>query len=369
MTTVKSTEKILIIDDSESNRYFLSHHLSAAGYSIMEASKGIEGLEKLKEIPDLIILDVNLPDSSGYEICKTIKQTSSYKHIPIIQISASFTEAMDHYRGIESGADAYLVSPIEPLVLISTVKAWLRVRTSDKLLKASIDLLEQEKELRENFVSHLTHDLQTPLTAAKLSAQILIKGLSDNPTLLNVANRIIKNINRTDLMIRDLLDSNRVNAGENLALRIEYFHLNKVLQEIMTELNTIHGDVFDFIAGNTIDGYWDRNAIRRITENLCNNAVKYGDKTSKIKVTLQEQKDEVVLEVLNFGNPIKEEELTTLFSPYKRIGTADANSKGWGLGLSLVRGLTVSHGGHVTVESSEENGTSFKVYLPRDCRH
>ncbi len=360
--------KILIIDDLESNRYFFSHHLKSVGYQVIEAETGREGIEKAQEDPDLIILDINLPDMNGMQVCSLLKGDSRLGRIPVIQTSASFINTHDHVKGIECGADSYLNTPIDPQIFLSTVKAWLRVRKSDKLLSRNLELLEQEKELRERFVSTLTHDLRTPLTAAKLGAQLLSKKSDIDSPNQTIANRIVANIDRTDSMIRDLLDANLIKAGEKLPLKILHCKLDQLLEDAVTEQGSVYGDVFTL---NTypIDGYWDCQAIRRIIENLCSNAVKYGSPHEKIRVNLSydEKSEQVLIDIHNLGNPIDIDIQEDMFNPFKRAESSK-DQKGWGLGLSLIKGLTEAHGGTVSVKSDKESGTTFSVLLPRDSR-
>lgn len=123
---VRKKKKILIIDDLESNRYFYSRILSEAGFETTEASSGLEGLLMLDPTPDLIILDIQLPDINGFEIAKQLKK-STFKSIPIIQISAQFTDHTSTLTGLISGANYYLPTPVEPDKLIECVKMCLKV--------------------------------------------------------------------------------------------------------------------------------------------------------------------------------------------------------------------------------------------------
>jgi signal transduction histidine kinase len=104
-------------------------------------------------------------------------------------------------------------------------------------------------------------------------------------------------------------------------------------------------------------------------ENLISNAIKYGAADSPVTVTLQDLSDKVRISVHNFGNPLSDDERTRIFDQFKRSKAAEASGKkGWGIGLTIVRGLTEAHGGSITVESSQETGTTFAVTLPRDAR-
>ncbi|HVK60969.1 MAG TPA: ATP-binding protein, partial [Bdellovibrionales bacterium] len=243
--------------------------------------------------------------------------------------------------------------------------------SSDKLKRsrAYVSNLEDERALRETFVSLLTHDLRAPLSAAKISAQLIQrqKGLSE--AIQSLAARISSNITRADHMITDLLDANRVRSGEKLPLDIEEFDLSELVKETLQELTVIHGERFVFQNEDRVVGQWDRKYLRRIIENLASNAVKYGTPDTPITISLMRTKDKAVLDVHNSGESIAPADQITLFQQFRRTRKAvSGRQKGWGIGLTLVRGVVEAHGGTLSVESTPETGTVFGVYLPLDAR-
>ena len=124
---------ILHIDDNEASRYVISRMLRQAGFNISEATTGEQGLQMAaKHKPDLIILDVQLPDLSGFEVCRQIKANPVTAIIPVLHLSASFVESSDKAQGLDSGADAYLVQPVEAIELIATIKSLLRIRQAEE---------------------------------------------------------------------------------------------------------------------------------------------------------------------------------------------------------------------------------------------
>lgn len=128
---------ILIVDDREENRYISSRILKNAGYVVSEAASGREALEKVLDDPAVVILDVRLPDIIGYEVCRRIKANPQTSNIPVLQISASFTSSESRVQALDSGADAYLTQPMEPAVLVATVRALLRLREAEALSRLS----------------------------------------------------------------------------------------------------------------------------------------------------------------------------------------------------------------------------------------
>src|SRR5690349_3438793 len=122
---------ILIVDDREQNRYISSRILRSAGYLVEEALDGRQALEKVLEQPALMILDVRLPDILGYEVCRRVKENPQTTNIPVLLVSAAFTSTESRVQALDAGADAYLVQPLEPTVLIATVRALLRLRDAE----------------------------------------------------------------------------------------------------------------------------------------------------------------------------------------------------------------------------------------------
>ncbi|HZH76659.1 MAG TPA: ATP-binding protein [Archangium sp.] len=237
-------------------------------------------------------------------------------------------------------------------------------------LARAVEHLQEERELRERFVATLTHDLRTPLTAAKMGTHLLMRRGDDPVVLTKTAGRIADNIDRADRMIRDLLDANRITAGETLPAELARCDLTAIARETLEELAQVHGDRFVLSAPDIIEGYWSCSALRRILENLCNNAIKYGARDRAVTVALTRRgPEEVLLSVHNWGPPIPLEDQPSLFEPYRRMKSAQTGKeKGWGLGLTLVRGLAQAHQGTVQVESTEASGTTFTVMLPSDSR-
>jgi signal transduction histidine kinase len=134
--------RILIADDREENRYILSRVLKGADFDCVQAKTGYGAIEASLAIPDVIVLDVNLPDISGYEVCRRIKQDPRTGSIPILQISACFVSSDDRVRALEAGADGYLLHPIDPMVMVATVRALLRLRRAEAQARQAADQWE-----------------------------------------------------------------------------------------------------------------------------------------------------------------------------------------------------------------------------------
>jgi two-component system, NtrC family, sensor kinase len=124
-------EFALIVDDRAANRYTVAHALTRAGFKVIEAATGKEALELAKQHPIVIILDVKLPDILGYEVCRRIKTNSQTKHIPVLLLSSAFLSNESKLYALESGSDAYLIQPADPVVLVATVKSLARLHRAE----------------------------------------------------------------------------------------------------------------------------------------------------------------------------------------------------------------------------------------------
>ena len=128
--TDDSKPTVLNVNDNEFSRRVLNHILNSAGFEVLEASSGMEALQRVKERPDLVLLDVQLPDIDGFEVCRKMKADPISSLVPVLHLSATFQDDKARAAGMESGADGYLTFPVEPLVLTSSIRALLRLRTA-----------------------------------------------------------------------------------------------------------------------------------------------------------------------------------------------------------------------------------------------
>ena len=138
---------ILNVDDNDGARYAKSRILSRAGFDVIEAANGTEALERARDsLPDLVLLDVKLPDINGFEVCRQIKAAPETAAILVLQTSAAAVQSIDRIRGLDGGADSYLIEPIEPAELIAHVRALLRVRRAEGALRESEERFRQMAE-------------------------------------------------------------------------------------------------------------------------------------------------------------------------------------------------------------------------------
>ncbi|HEX2552690.1 MAG TPA: HWE histidine kinase domain-containing protein [Microvirga sp.] len=178
---------ILVVDDTEAIRYAKARTLRRAGYHVLEASEGRQALTIATEArPALVLLDVKLPDISGIEVCRILKQEQP--DILVLQMSASFVESQDRMRGLDNGADTYLVEPVEPGELLASVRALLRMREANEALRASEDRYRLIVESATDYAIFTT-DLDGRVTSWNAGAQNVLG--FEEPEILGEDARVI----------------------------------------------------------------------------------------------------------------------------------------------------------------------------------
>ncbi|MFP4092709.1 MAG: ATP-binding protein [Cyclobacteriaceae bacterium] len=239
--------------------------------------------------------------------------------------------------------------------------------TAEGLIKAEkLTLkLQEQGTFRDRFVATLSHDLRGPLNNTISAAELLKEHLmpDDNNYVGKLLNIIKISTLRANTLINNLLDINLIQSGQPLPLKPKEADLLLVMEELLQgyepavqERIKLHSDA-DAIKGN-----WDVNALVRAVDNLINNALKYGEGNGKIVLKLEQDEQKTLISVHNHGNVIPKEKIDHLFDPYYRI--EKPGSKGWGLGLTLVKGIAGAHGGSIRVISDEDKGTVFTIEIP-----
>lgn len=228
---------------------------------------------------------------------------------------------------------------------------------------AATQFSETLSDIQEYLLDTLAHDLRSPIAAAKMGAQLILRRPEEVELNIKTASRIANTMDRLDSMIHDLLDASRLRAGQGLQLQFEECDLETMAKQIASEFKYTHEREFLVKTPGPTIGNWCKNALTRAIENLLSNAVKYGSKNTPITITLKKHEETVCLMIHNHGNPIPKNEQLILFEQFRRSKTAEAEA-GWGLGLTVVKGIVKAHFGKISVESSEAAGTLFSIELP-----
>lgn len=221
--------------------------------------------------------------------------------------------------------------------------------------------------LRQRAVSMLMHDIRNPLNVVSITAE-LVKVKSEN--LAGNMDTILANAAKIDKMVTELLDAVKLQAGEGLELQFAQCDLCHTVAVAAEGANLAYPDRIEVrVPEQPAEGLFDSSGIARAVENLVSNAIKYGDSEEKVLLELSVSEDSFKISVHNWGHPIEERDQATIFVTFSRSQDPEKNfrEKGWGLGLAYVKAVAEGHGGEVQVESSEEQGTTFSIILPRNA--
>jgi len=223
---------------------------------------------------------------------------------------------------------------------------------------------EREVHYRDRFLGMVGHDLRNPLNAIVIGAQALaLQPLTEKQRA--IVARIARSTQRLDWMVNDLLDFARRRLGGSMPVALEQADLAALVHEVIDEVRSTHdGSEIQFAAEGDLSGSWDPQRIKQMLTNLLLNAIEHGD-GHKITVTASGDRDTVLLAVHNDGPPIAKEMIPTIFDPLVRGDDPVSKRTGLGLGLFIVREIVSVHRGTITVESSDDQGTTFSVRLPR----
>jgi len=380
----KSDVLLLNVDDHDAGRYAKTRILRSAGFNVIEANRGEEALALVRDRkPDVVLLDVKLPDMNGIEVCRQIKSSAETASTLVIQNSASFVGAADRVRGLEGGADAYLTAPIDPGVLVATVGAMLRLSAAERGLRATEEqlkrLVEQERAARERaeradrskdeFVATLSHELRTPLTAI-LGWIGILKPKPDDATLVAKGLEVIERNGRAQLqLVEDLLDMSRILSGK-MRLDVQTVDIVAVIENAIASVR-LAADAKGIRLERTLTPpvspiIGDPTRIQQIVWNLLTNALKFTPRAGMIQVRLRADEHTYEISVTDSGEGIDPAFLPSIFDRFRQ---ADASTTrrhaGLGIGLSVVKSLAELHGGSIRATSPGlAQGSTFTLELP-----
>jgi len=249
-----------------------------------------------------------------------------------------------------------------------------RAREALQRAQAREERMEEEAEFRERFIGILGHDLRSPLLAISLSARAMSRYGPLTQLQQDMGQRIEQSAARMTKMISDILDLTRARLSGGIPLVLEPAHLSDVCQQVVTELSAAYPNrTIVYEEEGAAEGVWDAERLAQVLSNLVANALEHGGADVPVFVRSLPSGELLALEVHNPGAPIPEPLLATLFEPFRRAGGArptqgKGRRSGLGLGLYIVKEIVEAHGGRVSVRSSQEEGTTFTVLLPRDAQ-
>jgi signal transduction histidine kinase len=221
------------------------------------------------------------------------------------------------------------------------------------------------KSIQERLAQALTHDLRSPLTAARINAERIMRFSADPQRCKQCATRILTGLDRLDQMVEDLLDASMVQAGHHLSLDFAPCDLTRIAADVIDAAKDVYGDRFILEGDAKAIGNWSERGLFRIVENIVTNAVKYGSCDAPITVSISQGKTATQINIHNHGEGIPKKDQIGLFEQFWQA-KQEGNHQGYGIGLTVVKGLVQAQGGEVHVQSSQQSGTTFLIELPHD---
>ena len=365
--------QILIVDDEAINLQVLSNYLSLQNYNVIQVTSGIEALACIEKglKPDAIILDVMMPQMTGYEVTRKLREKWAALELPILLLTAK-TQIEDLVIGLESGANDYLTKPISKQELLARLKTHISL-SQFKAKNLSLEVEKQAAELanqaKSQFLATMSHELRTPLNGILGYAQILKRDLNLEPRQQNGLNIIEQSGEHLLTLINDVLDLAKIESGK-IELDKNEFALLYFLKSIteIVRIRAEHKDIyFKLVTEYLPNGvYGDEKRLRQVLINLLGNAIKFTDKGGvTLKVSYYGAKTRFAIEDTGVG--IASEELETIFEAFQQVGDKQRQIQGTGLGLAISRQLVELMGGQLQVKSQLGQGTTFwfDLQLPK----
>lgn len=255
----------------------------------------------------------------------------------------------------------------------STVYEMVRFNEAiDQALAESIvTYSERDDQTRELFLAILGHDLRAPLATLSMAGDLLQAESACNEKQGMIGERVTRSSRLMAIMVDDLIGYTRTQLGSGMPITPKLVDVDQICQESIEDANSIHPNTnFCFTRSSNMTGYFDSVRLHQLFTNLLVNAAQYGEKNRPVILTTSSSSKHVTVQVKNFGAPIAERDLTSVFKPLVQLAASDeldARPKtSLGLGLFVSKEIAAAHGGTITVTSDMENGTVFTVCLPRE---
>jgi len=363
---------LLIVDDTPDNLRLLSSMLTEKGYKVRKAvdAKGaLKAIEMVK--PDLILLDIRMPEMDGYQVCQILKADARTQDIPVIFISA-LDETVDKVRGFNVGGVDYITKPFQAPEVLARVANHLQIHHLQQQLEwqntqLQAEIVERQKaEAGLKVLLHaVSHDLRNPVTGMLMVFKNLLK--RDSFTLTrSMVERMADSCDRQLNLINSLLETQRSEIW-GVSLQCEPLSLSTLTAQLGADwqpvLNQDQATLEDRISSNLplING--DRQQLWRVFENLFANALKHNPPGLTLTLNATVEGDFIRCTVGDNGTGMTQQQCETLFQPYTR-GKQENRKSGLGLGLYLCSQIIHAHGGEIGVESVLNQGTIFWFTLP-----
>lgn len=344
-----------------------------AGFSYESAESGEEALESIAlEAPDAVIVDTDLIDMSGFEFVRRMKNEKHHLKIPLVQITSDSSSGLFSMEpnsiSLSKVADTYLVSPVPASLALFAIQTLLRIREID--FQA-----EQTLKIRDEFLASLSHDLKNPLSAIKVTAQILQRdadaagphGELPAPAIAGHVARLLRTTERMEGLIKKLTDYANLSNG-NLRLQKEACNLRTLIGSAVDQCNQlavkkgIELSFDDRLGDGQFTAELDPERIGQLLSKLIGNAIHFTPSGGSIRVSAEAVAGDILFSVKDSGTGIEPDKMAHLFEMNPK---SNGSPHGFGLGLTIAKKIVNGHGGIIRAESELGRGSAFYVSLPQ----
>ena len=363
-----SRELILVVDDNSANRELLDSALSKQ-YRVVQAANGFEALDLVHREPvDLVLLDVMMPGLDGYEVCRELKSQAGDRFLPVLLLTALNAQE-DRNRGLREGADDFLGKPIDQAELMLRVRAFLRIRRQEELIRQQLEEIRSIQELKDQLVALILHDLRNPLMALDGNLVLMSRRLNGHPDpkLGTRVQAALHACQRLKELADGVLDVQGLEAGQ-ITPRLEPISVQRLVDGAA---NTLHGAAEAVQVSLTVAPIEDRTLlvdgklVGRCIENLLANAIKYSPRDGAVTLAARHEDGRLWVAVSDRGPGIPENFKAKIFERFGSVESAhDGGRRGHGLGLHLVKLVAQAHGGAASVLDNPGGGSIFRLELP-----
>lgn len=365
----RSDYKVLIVDDVVSNVLLLKILLTNEKFQVCTASNGKDCIEiSRKEHPDLILLDVMMPDLNGFDTAVILKKGEDTKDIPIIFLTALNTP-QDLVHGFQVGASDFLTKPFNKEELVMRVTQQISLVAAKRIIEQQNQELRATLNNRDKMYSVIAHDLRSPMASIRMVLNLVVASASPETVGEEIYN-LLDQANRESEEVHDLLD-NLLKWTKSQTGRLNVVYQDLDLDDIVPGVV----DIFHMIAemkkinlkmlpsDEKLTVYGDNDMIKTILRNLLSNAVKFTPEGKAIEVFYKREGDFARISVRDHGVGIAADRVESIFHKGETTyGTG--GEEGSGLGLQLCQDFAQKNGGDVYVESVEGEGSTFSFTIP-----
>jgi len=364
--------KILVVDDEITLQRLLKINLSKQGHSVKTVGSGKEALEEIEKNPnyDLVLLDVMMPEMSGYQVCRKLREKYSLYELPIMFVTAKF-QVQDIIEGFDLGANDYILKPFEYKELSARSQTLINL----KRLTQANQKLKEFTNLTKQFYEMTIHDLKNPLTSILIRSDFLQKQLQSEPNLLEHINSISKMTKVMVSLIQEFEEITQIESGRTPVLR-QKVSINKIISEAIerNKSNSIRKN--QKINFNSLDNecqyiFADEEKILRVVDNLLSNAIKFSPENEQIFINIEiNEQDQnhpnVIVKIKDNGPGLTEEDKKNVFKRFQKLSARPTGGESSsGLGLFIAKEFINMHNGKIGVNSNYGEGAEF--YFEINC--